>query len=80
MTEVLLAVGTRKGLFLGRRRGGAWEFADPDFPAQAIYSVALDTRGPTPGSWSAATAGTGALPCSTPTIWARPGPSRNSPR
>ena len=24
MTEVLLAVGTRKGLFIGRRRGGTW--------------------------------------------------------
>lgn len=26
MTEVLLAVGTRKGLFIGRRRGVTWEF------------------------------------------------------
>ncbi|MFG3281065.1 WD40/YVTN/BNR-like repeat-containing protein [Streptomyces sp. NPDC048111] len=44
MTEVLLTVGTRKGLFLGRRREGAWEFDGPHFNAQAIYSVAIDTR------------------------------------
>ncbi|MGC0424630.1 hypothetical protein RKD32_000985 [Streptomyces sp. SAI-195] len=49
MTEVLLAVGTRKGLFIGRRRGGTWEFDEsPYFNAQAVYSVALDTRGNTP--------------------------------
>lgn len=49
MTEVLLAVGTRKGLFIGRRRGGVWEFDEsPYFNAQALYSVAVDTRGPTP--------------------------------
>lgn len=48
MSEVLLTVGTRKGLFLGRRRGGAWEFGDPHFNAQAIYSIAIDTRGKTP--------------------------------
>ncbi|MGW3204772.1 WD40/YVTN/BNR-like repeat-containing protein [Streptomyces sp. NPDC001135] len=50
MTEVLLAVGTRKGLFIGRRRGGgAWEFDDsPYFNAQAVYSVAIDTRGDRP--------------------------------
>jgi photosystem II stability/assembly factor-like uncharacterized protein len=49
MTEVLLAVGTRKGLFLarretGRRHEGAWEFDGPHFNAQAVYSVAVDTR------------------------------------
>jgi photosystem II stability/assembly factor-like uncharacterized protein len=49
MTEVLLAVGTRKGLFIGRRRGGAWEFDDrPRFPARAVYAVAIDTRGAVP--------------------------------
>ncbi len=49
MTEVLLAVGTRKGLFIGRRRGGTWEFDEsPYFNAQAVYSVALDTGGDTP--------------------------------
>lgn len=47
-TDVLLAVGTRKGLFLGHRRGVAWEFDGPHFNAQAVYSVAIDTRGDTP--------------------------------
>ncbi|THA23523.1 exo-alpha-sialidase [Streptomyces sp. RKND-216] len=49
MTEVLLAVGTRKGLFLARRDAGrraqdGWEFDGPHFNAQAVYSVAIDTR------------------------------------
>jgi hypothetical protein len=49
MTEVLLAVGTRKGLFLARRqereRGApGWEFDSPHFAAQAVYSVGIDTR------------------------------------
>ncbi len=49
MAEVLLTVGTRKGLFIGRRRGAAWEFDEsPYFNAQAVYSVAIDTRGETP--------------------------------
>jgi hypothetical protein len=49
MTEVLLAVGTRKGLFIGRRRGAAWEFDEsPHFNAQAVYAVAIDTRGGVP--------------------------------
>lgn len=49
MTDVLLTVGTRKGLFIGRRRGGAWKFDEsPYFNAQAVYSVAIDTRGERP--------------------------------
>ncbi|MEU3608949.1 exo-alpha-sialidase [Streptomyces sp. NPDC035033] len=44
MPDVLLTVGTRKGLFIGRRRDGHWEFDEPRFPAQAVYSVAIDTR------------------------------------
>ena len=34
MTEVLLAVGTRKGLFIGRRRGGTWEFDESPYARQ----------------------------------------------
>lgn len=50
MADVLLAVGTRKGLFLARRAVGkraeaGWEFTGPHFNAQAIYSVGIDTRG-----------------------------------
>lgn len=49
MTDVLLAVGTRKGLFLARRRvggrgGAGWEFDGPHFNAQAVYSIGIDTR------------------------------------
>ncbi|MET7641350.1 exo-alpha-sialidase [Streptomyces sp. NPDC005438] len=48
MGEVLLAVGTRKGLFLARqqvaRRHRHWEFEGPHFNAQAIYAVAIDRR------------------------------------
>ncbi|WP_165990012.1 exo-alpha-sialidase [Streptomyces sp. YIM 98790] len=48
-TEVLLAVGTRKGLFLarsplGRRAAGGWEFDGPHFAAQEVYAVAVDRR------------------------------------
>ncbi|OEJ37798.1 glycosyl hydrolase [Streptomyces agglomeratus] len=48
MTDVLLTVGTRKGLFIGRRRGGEWQIDGPHFTAQAVYSVAIDTRGAVP--------------------------------
>ncbi|MFD8756622.1 WD40/YVTN/BNR-like repeat-containing protein [Kitasatospora sp. NPDC059577] len=45
MTEVLLAVGTEKGLFLGRSRDRlTWEFSGPHFPMNAIYSVSVDRR------------------------------------
>jgi photosystem II stability/assembly factor-like uncharacterized protein len=46
MTEVLLAVGTQKGLFLGRSRDrDVWEFTGPHFPMNAVYSVGIDRRG-----------------------------------
>ncbi|MGW1893694.1 WD40/YVTN/BNR-like repeat-containing protein [Streptomyces sp. NPDC002004] len=49
MADVLLTVGTRKGLFIGRRHSGRWEFDDdPYFTAQAVYSVAIDTRDAVP--------------------------------
>ncbi|GGO91048.1 WD40/YVTN/BNR-like repeat-containing protein [Wenjunlia tyrosinilytica] len=48
MTEVLLAVGTQKGLMLGRGSGGAWEFTGPHFPMQAVYSIGIDTRRSSP--------------------------------
>ncbi|MFD5116382.1 WD40/YVTN/BNR-like repeat-containing protein [Streptomyces sp. NPDC058220] len=44
MTDVLLTVGTRKGLFIGRRHSGRWEFDGPHFNAQAVYSIGIDTR------------------------------------
>ncbi len=46
MTEVLLAVGTQKGLFLGRSRDRlAWEFSGPHFAMNAVYSIGVDRRG-----------------------------------
>ncbi|WP_411058162.1 WD40/YVTN/BNR-like repeat-containing protein [Streptomyces sp. E11-3] len=48
MADVLLTVGTRKGLFIGRRRGGTWELEGPHFNAQAVYSIAIDTRNSAP--------------------------------
>ena len=45
MTDVLLAIGTMKGLFLARStdRSG-WELSDLTFPMNAVYAVAIDTR------------------------------------
>ncbi|MHC3388868.1 WD40/YVTN/BNR-like repeat-containing protein [Streptomyces lavendulocolor] len=48
MTDVLLTVGTRKGLFIGRRHGGRWEFEGPHFNAQAVYAIGIDMRGTSP--------------------------------
>jgi hypothetical protein len=46
MTEVLLAVGTEKGLFLGRSYGRRdWAFTGPHFPMNAIYAIGIDRRG-----------------------------------
>ena len=75
MADVLLAVGTRKGLFLARQRpadgSGDWEFTGPHFNAQAVYSVAIDTRAARVARLLAGgTARTGARRSSTPTTWA----------
>jgi hypothetical protein len=44
--DVLLFVGTMKGLFLFRagRKRGKWEMGGPYFPGSAVYAVALDGR------------------------------------
>lgn len=45
MSDVLLTVGTQKGLFTGRRKADEkWEFTGPHFPMQAVYAVGIDTR------------------------------------
>ncbi|MFB7664301.1 WD40/YVTN/BNR-like repeat-containing protein [Kitasatospora sp. NPDC056138] len=45
MSETLLAVGTQKGLFLGRSPDRArWEFTGPHFPMNAVYSIGIDRR------------------------------------
>jgi hypothetical protein len=49
MTEVLIAVGTNKGLFLARSSDRAtWRLSDLQFPMNAVYAVAIDTRGERP--------------------------------
>lgn len=50
MSQVLLAVGTRKGLFLfSRAADGSWSPAGgPHFVDQAVYALAIDTRAPGP--------------------------------
>jgi hypothetical protein len=49
MTE-LLAIGTQKGLFLAVSddRRQSWKVGSAHFPGQAVYAVAIDTRGPAP--------------------------------
>ncbi|MDT4920441.1 MAG: hypothetical protein QOI15_1343 [Pseudonocardiales bacterium] len=56
MTDVLLAIGTSKGLFLARsttRR--SWELSDLTFPMNAVYAVAIDTRAAAPRVYVSAT-------------------------
>jgi photosystem II stability/assembly factor-like uncharacterized protein len=47
MTKVLLLVGTRKGLWIGRSSGGRedWTFSSPKFLMNDVYGTAIDTRG-----------------------------------
>lgn len=45
MPETLLAVGTKKGLFLGRSSDRAqWLWEGPHHPMQAVASIGIDTR------------------------------------
>lgn len=49
MSDALLAVGTRKGLFLARSTGGGPFDVEPiQFSTVAVHSVAIDTRGERP--------------------------------
>jgi hypothetical protein len=47
MAEALLLAGTRKGLFIGRSdpEREKWEWDEPLFPMQELYSVGIDRRG-----------------------------------
>jgi photosystem II stability/assembly factor-like uncharacterized protein len=47
VSEVLLCIGTAKGLFLARSSGGRseWQVSEPQFSMNAIYSIGIDTRG-----------------------------------
>lgn len=47
--RTLLAIGTGKGLFLGRDDGrGSWEVSGPYFAMNSIYATAIDARRSTP--------------------------------
>ena len=48
--DVLVLVGTTKGLFALRSNGarGRWERGGPHFPGQQVYAAALDSRAGTP--------------------------------
>ncbi|TDD22983.1 WD40/YVTN/BNR-like repeat-containing protein [Nonomuraea diastatica] len=49
MSDAVLAIGTRKGLFLARSAGGGpFEIQPIQFSTIAVPSVAIDTRGGTP--------------------------------
>jgi hypothetical protein len=49
MTDVLLAIGTEKGLLLARSNDRAsWRVSDLHFPMNGVYAVAIDTRTSTP--------------------------------
>ena len=49
MSDVLLAIGTAKGLVLARTTDRAsWQLSDLQFPMNGIYATAVDTRGATP--------------------------------
>src|SRR4051812_24041061 len=44
-TDVLLAIGTAKGLVLARSSDRVtWSLSDLQFPMNGVYSVAIDTR------------------------------------
>lgn len=46
MSETILLVGTRKGLFVGRSDAAReqWSWEPPAFPMEEVYAVAVDTR------------------------------------
>lgn len=81
MPEVLLAVGTQKGLFLGRSPDRkAWEFTGPHFPMNAVYSVGVDRRGGRVRLLAGADSSHWGPSCGGRTTWARTGGSQTSPR
>jgi photosystem II stability/assembly factor-like uncharacterized protein len=46
VSEAVLLIGTRKGLWIGRSdaRRGQWRIRGPQFEMQGLYSVGIDTR------------------------------------
>ncbi|HEX5908034.1 MAG TPA: exo-alpha-sialidase, partial [Propionibacteriaceae bacterium] len=50
MSEAVVLVGTRKGLWVGRSNEDRrdWEWSEPQFLMEAVYGTCIDTRGPEP--------------------------------
>ena len=50
MSESVLLVGTRKGLWIGRSDAerARWDWSEPEFLMQSIYATCVDTRGDQP--------------------------------
>ena len=57
MSEALLLVGTRKGLWIGRSDASrqTWAWDAPQFPMQEVYSACIDTRSDQPRIFAGAT-------------------------
>ncbi|HEX3200110.1 MAG TPA: exo-alpha-sialidase, partial [Propionibacteriaceae bacterium] len=47
MSEAVVLVGTRKGLWVGRSDEARqdWEWSEPQFLMEAVYGTCIDTRG-----------------------------------
>src|SRR3954453_842587 len=50
MSDTLVMVGTRKGLWIGRsdESRGSWSWTGPPSPMEEVYSCMIDTRGDRP--------------------------------
>jgi len=50
MSEAVVLVGTKKGLWVGRsdQERQVWEWSDPQFLMEAVYATCIDTRGAEP--------------------------------
>jgi hypothetical protein len=50
MSDTLVMVGTRKGLWIGRSDEARkdWTWSGPHFPMEEVYSCMVDTRGDRP--------------------------------
>ncbi|MGH3429591.1 MAG: exo-alpha-sialidase, partial [Mycobacteriales bacterium] len=44
METAVLAIGTRKGLFLAFRRNGDWQIDGPQLMMNMVYALGIDTR------------------------------------
>ena len=50
MSEAVLLVGTKKGLWIGRSDAARtrWDWSGPEFSMQGIYGLGVDLRGAAP--------------------------------